>query len=165
MAEKKTTTRRKPAKTAAKTPAKTAKKATTKKTVSKVTPKEAKDTSISTKKARITREINRLRRLFADIDENKKKLVNATIKDVAFMTVAMEDLREEMIQTGLIEEYQNGPNQWGKKKSTASESYLQFSNKQTAAMKILVDALPKTEPKKQPDADDFDDFVYNRPEV
>ena len=164
MAEKKTTTRRKPAKTAAKTPVKTAKKTPTKKTVKKAAPKEAKDTAISTKKARITREINRLRRLFAGIDENKKKLVNATIKDVAFMTVAMEDLREEMIQTGLIEEYQNGPNQWGKKKSTASESYLQFSNKQTAAMKILVDALPKTEPKK-PDTDDFDDFVFHRSEV
>ncbi len=165
MAEKKTTTRRKPAKTRAKTPTKTSKAATTKKTVAKEPAKKPERSESSKKKARITTEVNRLTKLFSDIDENKKKLVRATIKDVAFLTVAMQDLREEMVISGLIDEYKNGPDQYGKKQSTALQSYLQCSNKLTAAMKILNDQLPKTEAKKQPDTDDFDDFVYNRSEV
>lgn len=126
--------------------------------------KKTKKTEISTKKARITREVTRLKKLFVDIDENKKKLVETTIKDVAFMTVEMQDLREEITKNGSIEEYKNGANQYGRKTSAASQNYLQFSQKQTAAMKILLDQLPKTEPKK-PDADDFEDFVYSRAEV
>ena len=126
--------------------------------------KKPKKTEISTKKARITREVTRLKKLFNDIDENKKKLVETTIKDVAFMTVEMQDLREEITKNGSIEEYKNGANQFGRKTSAASQNYLQFSQKQTAAMKILLDQLPKTEPKK-PDAGDFEDFVYNRAEV
>ena len=166
MAETKKTTRRKTtAKTAAKNPAKTVQKRTTRKTVEKKAPEKAEKSESSRKKARITTEVNRITKLFADIDENKKKLVRATIKDVAFLTVAMQDLREEMITSGLIDEYKNGPDQYGKKQSTALQSYLQCSNKLTAAMKILNDQLPKTETKKQPDTDDFDDFVYSRSEV
>ena len=165
MAEKKTTTRRKTAKTRAKTPTKTPKAAATKKTVAKEPEKKPERSESSKKKARITSEVTRLTKLFADIDENKKKLVRATIKDVAFLTVAMQDLREEMVVSGLIDEYKSGPDQYGKKQSTALQSYLQCSNKLTAAMKILNDQLPKTEAKKQPDADDFDDFVYSRSEV
>ena len=127
--------------------------------------KKPKKAQISTKKARITREATRLTKLFADVDENKKKLVQTTIKDVAFMTVEMEDLRQEIAEKGSVEEYKNGANQYGKKQSAAAQMYLQLSQKQTAAMKILLDQLPKTEAKKQPDADDFDDFVYSRSEV
>ena len=168
MAEVKKTTRRKATKTVekqpTKTPTKQVKKTATKKTVTKQAEKQPKDRTISTKKARITREINRLKKLFTDIDENKKKLAYATIKDVAFMTVTMEDLREEIALTGTVEEYKNGPNQYGKKQSIAVQNYIQFSSKQTAAMKILMDALPKSEPKK-PESDGFDDFVYSRDEI
>ena len=127
--------------------------------------KKPKKKEISTKKARITREATRLTKMFADIDENKKKLVQTTIKDVAFMTIEMEDLRMEIAEKGSVEEYKNGANQYGKKQSAAAQMYLQLSQKQTAAMKILLDQLPKTEAKKQPDTDDFDDFVYSRSEV
>ena len=121
-------------------------------------------TEISAKKARITREVTRLQKIFADIDENKKKLVMGMIKDVAFMTVEMEDLRAEIAEKGSTEEYKNGANQFGRKQSAASQNYLQFSQKQTTAIKILLDQLPKTESKK-PDTDDFDEFVYSRPEL
>lgn len=158
MAENKT------AKTGAKTATKKAVKRTTKETTTEKAAEPREISESSEKKARITAEVTRINKLFAGIDENKKKLVNATIKDVAFLAVAMEDLREEMLVSGLIDEYKNGPNQYGKKQSTALQSYLQCSNKLTAAMKILNDQLPKTEPKK-PDTDDFDDFVFSRDEI
>lgn len=115
------------------------------------------------KTKRIKKEIARLNRLFREIDEKKKKLVHTTIEDVAFMTVTMQDLREEIVRDGTTATYKNGENQYGTKQSPAAQLYLQMSQKQTQAMRILVDCLPKKEiPKKE---DDFDDFVNGREDV
>lgn len=117
------------------------------------------------KQARIKKEINRLRRLFKGIDENKKKLVFSTIDDVAFMTVVMQELRNNIIKNGTSMEYQNGKDQWGTKQSPDAQLYLQMSQKQTAAMKILIDCMPKTEKIVKEKEDDFEDFVNGREDV
>ena len=117
------------------------------------------------KNTRIKKEANRLKRLFKDIDANKKKLVFTTIDDVAFMTITMADLRENITREGTTVEYKNGENQYGTKQSPDAQLYLQFSQKCTQAMKILVDCLPKTEKIKPMPEDDFDDFVTGREEV
>lgn len=118
------------------------------------------------KQKRIKKEIARLKRLFKEIDENKKKLVFTTIDDVAFMTITMQDIREKIIRDGTTCEYKNGENQYGTKQSPDAQLYLQLSQKNTQAMKILVDCLPKTEKKiqKGPE-DDFDEFVNNREDM
>ena len=113
------------------------------------------------KKKRIDKEVRRLKRLFSKIDENKKKLVFATIEDVAFLTITMQDLRESIIRDGTTVEYKNGENQYGTKQSPDAQLYLQMSQKQTQAMKILVECLPKTEKPIQKD-DGFDDFLRER---
>ena len=118
------------------------------------------------KQKKIKKEINRLRKLFKDIDENKKKLVNTTIEDIAFMTVTMQELRDNIIRIGTTVTYQNGANQFGTKQSPDAQIYLQMSQKQTQAMKILLDCMPKTKEKTvtEPE-DDFDDFVTGREDV
>lgn len=113
------------------------------------------------KKKRIDKEVRRLKRLFSKIDENKKKLVFATIEDVAFLTITMQDLRESIIRDGTTAEYKNGENQYGTKQSPDAQLYLQMSQKQTQAMKILVECLPKTEKPIQ-ENDGFDDFLRER---
>ena len=113
------------------------------------------------KNKRIKKEVNRLKRLFRGIDENKKKLVFTTIEDVAFLTITMQDLRENIIRDGTTVEYKNGENQYGTKQSPDAQLYLQMSQKQTQAMKILVDCLPKTT-KTIKENDGFDDFVNGR---
>lgn len=115
------------------------------------------------KMKRIKKEISRLKRLFKDIDEKKKKLVYTTVDDVAFMTVTMQDLREEIVREGTTATYKNGENQYGTKQSPASQLYLQMSQKQTQAMKILLDCLPKKEIPKTDD--DFDKFVDGREDI
>ena len=114
------------------------------------------------KKNRIKKEINRLKRLFAKIDENKKKLVFTTIEDVAFMTITMQDLRDQIVRVGTTVEYKNGENQYGTKQSPDAQLYLQMSQKQTQAMKILVDCLPKTEKMIAQKDDGFEEFVNGR---
>lgn len=113
------------------------------------------------KKKRIEKEIRRLKRLFVKIDENKKKLVFATIEDVAFMTISMQDLRDQIVRDGTTVEYKNGENQYGTKQNPDAQLYLQMSQKQTQAMKILVDCLPKTE-KPVPKDDGFEAFIAGR---
>ena len=63
------------------------------------------------------------------------------------MTITMQDLREQIVREGTTVEYKNGENQYGTKQSPDAQLYLQMSQKQTQAMKILVDCLPKTEKK------------------
>lgn len=113
------------------------------------------------KQKRIKKEVNRLKRLFAKIDENKKKLVQTTIEDVAFLTITMQDLREQIIRDGTTVEYKNGENQYGTKQSPDAQLYLQMSQKLTQAMKILVDCLPKAERPLERN-DGFEDFINDR---
>ena len=126
--------------------------------------REAEYDSVSSyleKQKRIKKEINRLKKLFRDIDENKKKLVQTTIEDVAFLTVTMQDLRENIVRDGTTVTYKNGENQYGTKQSPDAQLYLQMSQKQTQAMKILIDCMPKT-PASTVKDDGFDDFVQGR---
>ena len=131
--------------------------------------REEKADSISNyleKKKRIKKEVARLKRLFKEIDDNKKKLVFTTIDDVAFMTITMQDLRDDIIRDGTTVEYKNGENQYGTKQSPDAQLYLQLSQKQTQAMKILLDCLPKDKKlEMKVQEDDFDEFVDGRDEI
>ena len=51
------------------------------------------------------------------------------------------------------------------KQTTDSQLYLQMSQKQTQAMKILIDCMPKNEKKSKGPEDDFDNFVNEREDV
>ena len=53
------------------------------------------------KQKRIKSEITRLKRIFKDIDPNKKNLVISTIHDIAFMNITMVDMRESIIDNWL----------------------------------------------------------------
>ena len=127
--------------------------------------REARYDSISDyleKQERIKKEAARLKRLFSKIDPQKKKLVITTIDDVAFMTVTMQDLRDNIIRDGTSITYKNGENQYGTKQSPDAQLYLQMSQKQTAAIKILVDCLPKTKKAPVEKSDEFEDFIASR---
>jgi hypothetical protein len=116
------------------------------------------------KTKRIKKEVTRLKRRFHEVDKNKKDLVQTTIEDVAFLTVTMQDLRENIVRDGTTCEYKNGANQYGTKQSPDAQLYLQMSQKLTQAMKILLDCLPKTEKPITKD-DGFNDFVLGREDV
>lgn len=113
------------------------------------------------KQKRIKKEVSRLRKLFKEIDENKKKLVMSLIDDVAFLTITMQDLRENIIREGTTVEYKNGENQYGTKQSPDAQLYLAMSQKQAQAMKILLDCMPKTD-RPVPKDDEFVEFLGGR---
>lgn len=117
------------------------------------------------KEKKIKKEINRLKRLFKEIDENKKKLVQTTMEDVAFLTITMQELRESIVRDGTTVEYKNGENQYGTKQSPDAQLYLQMSQKLTQAMRVLLDCLPKTQAAPKIKDDGFDDFVNGREDL
>ncbi len=116
--------------------------------------------AIDSKRKRILNEENRLRSQFSDIDENKKNLLDSTIKDAAFCSVEMEELRDNILRDGVTAEYRNGCNQYGTKQSADSKMYLEMARRLSADTKILLDCMPKTA-VKAPD-DHFDEFVSRR---
>ena len=68
------------------------------------------------KEAKIKSEKTRLKGIFKDLDENKKKLVTPLIEKAAFMSIELDELQNVIEETGWTSEYKNGENQYGTKK-------------------------------------------------
>ena len=110
---------------------------------------------------RIKAEYWRLRKLYSDIEGNKLKLVLKLIARAAFMAVTLEDLEKYISEHGCTEEYQNGENQRGKKKSSEVEVYNTMVKNYTAVTDKLASLLPQ--PSGNGEADDgFENFVNGR---
>ena len=95
------------------------------------------------RKAKIKKEKKRLEEIFENIETNKSKLVESLINDAAFQRVTLEETREIIQRDGIIEEYQNGANQKGIKKSAAVEVYDKLVNTYSKVIKQLRDLLPE----------------------
>ena len=101
-----------------------------------------------TKEQRIKSEKTRLKGIFKDLDENKKKLVTPLIEKAAFMSVELDDLQKTIEQDGWTSEYKNGENQYGTKKSPEAETYIALSKNYAAVIKQLTDLVPAAKRKK-----------------
>ena len=91
---------------------------------------------------RISKEIKRLNAIFKDIDKNKLKTVKSLIENVAFMAITLEDLQSTINVKGCVEEYQNGANQKGYKKTSEVEVYNTMIKNYASIIKQLTDLTP-----------------------
>lgn len=96
----------------------------------------------ATRATRIKREKNRLNRIFSDLEENKKKTCQALIDRAAFITVSLEDLEDQLNESGWTETYQNGDNQFGVKKAAAADVHISLTKNLNAIIKQLLDLVP-----------------------
>ena len=96
---------------------------------------------------RIKKERARLMRIFADLDENKKKTCEALIDRAAFITISLQDLEEQLNTTGWVEMYQNGENQYGMKKAAAADVHISLTKNLNAIMKQLLELVPPAQKK------------------
>jgi len=90
----------------------------------------------------IKKETNRLKKIFADLEPNKLKTVDALIARAAFITVSLQELEEQLNRDGWVEEYNNGRLQSGLKKSAAAEVHISLTKNLNAIMKQLLDLVP-----------------------
>ncbi len=91
---------------------------------------------------RINREKKRLLEIFKDLEPNKLKTCQALIDRAAFITISLQDLEEQLNETGWVEEYQNGENQSGRKKAAAADVHISLTKNLNAIIKQLLDLVP-----------------------
>ena len=118
---------------------------------SKTTPKKAtpaKTKTEKTKEQKINAEKRRLRSIFKELEENKRKLVTPLIEKAAFMSVELDALQEIIEQDGWTSEYKNGENQYGTKRSPEADTYIALSKNYAAVIKQLVDIVPEAKRKQ-----------------
>lgn len=95
-----------------------------------------------TKEMRIKKEFLRLKKLYRDLPKDKMNLVTSLIGNVAFMTITLEDLQQQINLEGPVSRYQNGENQWGTKKSPEVDIFNTMIKNQSAIVKQLIDLIP-----------------------
>lgn len=96
------------------------------------------------REAKIKKELARLRRVLVDLSPESAKIMDGLVQDAAFMAVTLEEARLIIRRDGIIETYQNGANQSGRKKSSAVEVYDKMVNTYMKAVKQICDGMPQS---------------------
>lgn len=99
-----------------------------------------------------------------ELSENRKKIVEKTVLDAAFKAVQLEDLHAVIQKEGVIEEYQNGKEQTGRKVSSNVQVYNSLDKSYQSQVKMLLDHLPK-DFAPEPESDGFESFAARRDET
>lgn len=108
------------------------------------------------KNKKITKETNKLKKLFKELPENKKKMTEKLIENASFMSITLDELKEDIKIYGVKETYVNGKDQFGFKESIESKSYNVMVKNYMNIIKQLNDMLP--EDKKINEDDEFERF-------
>lgn len=75
------------------------------------------------------------------LPESKKERAQSLLNKIVFMERQLEKLQAQLKKTGWVEEYQNGENQSGVKKSAVGEAYNSLIKNYITAVKQLEDIL------------------------
>lgn len=86
-------------------------------------------------------EYDRLIKLFKSAPKEKLALARKLISRAAFLSVMLDELEKDIDENGYEQEYQNGENQRGMKKSAAADLHVSYSKNLFAVMKQLNDML------------------------
>ncbi len=100
------------------------------------------------KDKKIKKEKSKLKKVFENLPENQKKIVEKLIDSAAFTAICMEELQEIINTEGYEVEYQNGANQSGVKQSVSLSSYLSLQKNYTKIIDTLMKYIPADERNK-----------------
>lgn len=100
-------------------------------------------------------ETEKLQKIFSKVEKNKRNVVDRLIENAAFMAEELQKLQEYIKEYGCTEEYQNGANQSGKKKSSEAEVYNTMIKNYSSVIKQLLELLPEEKVK----SDELMDFI------
>ncbi|MCI8838146.1 MAG: hypothetical protein HFG74_08805 [Hungatella sp.] len=96
------------------------------------------------KEKRIKREENRLKKIFREVEENRKRTVEGLIKRAAFMRVSLEEFEQDLNENGFTEQFQQGEKQdpYDRKRPVA-DLYNTMNTSYQKIIKQLTDLLPE----------------------
>lgn len=108
------------------------------------------------KNKQIKKETQKLKKLFKDLPDNKKKMTEKLIENASFMSTTLDELKEDIKLYGVKETYVNGKDQFGFKESIESKTYNTMVKNYMNIIKQLNDMLP--EERKINEDDEFERF-------
>ena len=108
---------------------------------------------------RVKAEIKKLKKIYENIQDDKKKLVQRLIENASFMGILLEDLQNDIKENGYKEEYKNGANQFGFKRSIAADLYQVTIKNYSSVIRQLNDLLPDGDFEED---DGFEAFVNSK---
>ena len=111
------------------------------------------------KDAIIKKEIERLTRLYKDLDGNKKQVAEGIIQEASFMRATLAELKIMIDKAGPIDEMPQGEYSI-LREHPAVKIYNTMIQRYSSALKQLTDLLPKEEARLEDDG--FDSFIVNR---
>lgn len=94
-----------------------------------------------------------LMKSFETLPEEQLKVAADLIGQAAFMAVELEDLAEIISKEGMVETYQNGANQTGRKLSSNSKAYSSLVGKYNTIVSRLLKLVPPKPDNKKRDAE------------
>jgi len=114
------------------------------------------------KAKRIRSEVTRLKKIYKDIDENKKSTVQGLIQRAAYMRVTLEDFEEDLDANGFTEQFSQGNQEPYERKRPVADLYNTMNTSYQKIINQLSNLLPK---EKITDPDDgFNSFIEGKDE-
>ncbi|WP_297634749.1 hypothetical protein [uncultured Clostridium sp.] len=108
---------------------------------------------------KIKQEVNRIKKIYRNLEKDKVKVLEGLIKDAAFMKVTLEEFRETLIQKGTTKLFKQGKQELEVERHE-SKMYLPYIQKYSQVMKQLIDLFPPEVQKTEEDA--LTEFVKRR---
>lgn len=103
---------------------------------------------------RIRRELNRLKRFLKQLTKDKQSAAEGILKRIAFMTVTLEDLEDDINANGETEPFTQGGSTYDRQRPAVTIYNTTIKN-YTAACKQLMDLIPENKDPKDLGADPF----------
>ena len=103
------------------------------------------------KDKKIKQEINRLKKIYNEFPKEKVKVLEGLIYNAAFMKVTLQDLRDDLMQNGLTELFEQGEQAFNRERPEAKQ-YTTFIQRYSQVMKQLIDLLPPEQKEQEEDA-------------
>lgn len=110
----------------------------------------------------ISSEKRKLSGIYSRLESKTKKSVSSLVDNAAFMAASLYELQRGINTEGYTEEYHNGANQTGVKRSAKVDIYIQLEKNYASVIKQLTDLLPKEDKLKGKKDDGFENFVNSR---
>ena len=102
-----------------------------------------------TREEKIAYEYKRISKALKSISLDRQAAAQKLMYEAAYLSQIIADAREEIDKNGLIETYQNGENQSGRKKNPAVEIYDRALNSYAKVIRQLTDLMPDGESAKE----------------
>lgn len=115
------------------------------------------------KETEISKELKKLQKIFENIQPDKKALCESLLQNAAFMAVKLRELQDLIDRDGMVEDYDNGGGQSGRKIGSAVQIYQKMLPSYNQVIKTLASMLPTSEKELAiRQADLMSDFLTTR---